>query len=121
MAVNKQLQNRALDLGFFPVELDFSEPCWDIIEQHEDLEPSYSLWMRHVPNVGDEIVFQLCSAKYYRGRVAKRAFEASSGLFRQEKDGYEPEFFNFCVGLYLWIDQVTPCPNPAVTSPWEDC
>lgn len=116
MMSDKQLQQRALDLGFFPVDLDFPELCWEIIEQHEGSRPSPALWMRHVPNVGDEIVFRP-NSKYFRGRVAKRAFEVSAGeMFKQ---GHDAEFHNFCLALHLWIDQVTACPHPVENSIWE--
>lgn len=113
----QQLEQRALDLGFFPVILDFPESCWEIIEQHEGDRPAPDLWMRHTPNVGDEIVFRLNSSTCYRGRIAKRGFQADSGLFHV---GHEAEFYNFCLYVHLWIDQLTPCPNPVENSIWEE-
>lgn len=114
----KQLHQRALDLGFFPVALDFSEPCWQEMEKHEGTRIAPSLWMRHVPSIGDEIVFRVSSETYYRGRVGKRAFEAGSSaeLFGQ---GHEAEFYNFLYGMHLWIDQLTPCLDPAEAPLWE--
>lgn len=118
MAVNKQLQDRALDLGFFPVALDFSEPCWEIIEQHEGFRPLSSLWLRHVPDVGDEMVFKLDRGFYYRGRVAKRAFEASDVLLQTEM--HNADTYRFCVGVHLWIDQVVICSHPDSGSVWDE-
>ncbi|WP_088893153.1 hypothetical protein [Leptolyngbya ohadii] len=112
-------RQQALELGFFPVEISFSEANWEIIEKHSGSRESPALWLRHVPSVGDEILFKV-GEQHYRGRISKRAFEATpaEALFTTDPHSHS---YNVFYGLHLWLDRLEPCPNPMdAFSIWDE-
>jgi hypothetical protein len=111
-----RISEKLLGLGFSPVEFDFQESGWRLIEELEGDRHDPAVWMRLIPEVGDQIFFDLeCSG--YVGTVNKRAFQAISAteLF---SDPAEP--CKFYAGVALSVVDLKPRPKFGEGSIWEE-
>lgn len=97
-------------IGFFPVNIEFTDEAWVTANQHEDIRTCVSspLWLRHVPQIGDEILIS-SDASSVRGTVIKRAFAFLDNVF--------PNLGSTM--LYLLVDHLVLCDLKSTGNLWE--
>lgn len=109
-----QSQQRLLELGFFPVEIEFEKSGWQLIEQTEGSMRRADVWLRHVPDLGDEVFFRIDEHSYI-GKVAKRAFEAIPS-----QDAFRLDPFYMSARLVLRLANLRTCSDPSDDLIWEE-
>lgn len=101
---------KALALGFFPVEIDFSDEDWEAVGTLP-----LPMWLRHDPDIGHEVLFFNSDEESFRGKVAKKAYYMSSASDFSMGDS----IFKSNAVLFLWLENVTPCPTPHMDNIWR--
>ena len=97
-------------IGFFPVNIEFTDEAWVTADKYEGIRTCVSspLWLRHVPQIGDEILIS-SDASSIRGTVIKRAFAFLDDAF--------PNLGSTM--LYLLVDHLIPCDLKNTGNLWE--